>query len=101
MQLVFEHSLRIRLKSEAPDVYNGALHVANPSSFAQPPITANGTQDPTATDFAGSARRKMRDNSNLIGKINNLITSDLRNISDGRDFLTLCESCLTPSCTLH
>lgn len=29
---------------------------------------------------------------NLVGKINNLVTSDLDNITTGRDFLFICES---------
>lgn len=31
---------------------------------------------------------------NLLGKVNNLITSDLDNITQARDFLFLCESIL-------
>jgi hypothetical protein len=31
------------------------------------------------------------DSQNLVGKINNLVSSDLQNITEGRDFLIVCE----------
>ncbi|KAJ7489333.1 P-loop containing nucleoside triphosphate hydrolase protein [Mycena latifolia] len=58
-QLIFEHALRIRFKSEtaAPD----------PSK--------------------GDARP--RAGQNLVGKLNNLVTSDLQNITEAKDFMLL------------
>lgn len=64
-QLVFEHSLRVRVGNDATES-----------------VTAGtGGKGNTKT---GSA------NKNLIGKINNLVSSDLDNINGGRDFQFLC-----------
>jgi len=70
-QLVFEHSLRIRLKADVTD-------------------------DKSIADDSSSTKDvpKEKDGANLIGKINNLVTSDLNNITEGRDFLVVGE----PSC---
>ncbi|KAF9449128.1 multidrug resistance-associated ABC transporter [Macrolepiota fuliginosa MF-IS2] len=57
-QLIFEHSLRLRMKAEASD---------------RPDQPTN-----------GSTTRKA---DNLVGKINNLVTTDTTNIVDARDFL--------------
>ncbi|TFK52961.1 P-loop containing nucleoside triphosphate hydrolase protein [Heliocybe sulcata] len=57
--LVFEHSLRIRVKAESN---SGPGSTNNPASS---------------------------DNGHLLGNINNLVTSDLSNITDGRNFLLL------------
>ena len=37
-----------------------------------------------------SMRETEHNRSNLVGRINNLVTSDLEHISNGRDFLVLC-----------
>ncbi|KAF4617689.1 hypothetical protein D9613_006261 [Agrocybe pediades] len=71
-QLVFEHSLRIRLKAEVPDDNPGGADDADDAN--QGPKEAPGKEDHGA---------------NLIGKINNLVTSDLNNITEGRDFLVV------------
>ena len=77
--LVFDHALRIRLKSEGP---------------------ANISTNP-ATDTSGTAVETTEERENvagvvegedLIGKMNNLVTSDLDNITGGRDFLLICKS---------
>ena len=61
--LVFDHALRIRLKSET--------------------IESNSTAD------GAPAVEPKTSNANFVGKINNLVTSDLANISGGNDFLRL------------
>ncbi|KAJ6598427.1 P-loop containing nucleoside triphosphate hydrolase protein [Mycena vulgaris] len=58
-QLIFEHALRIRYKSETP---------ADPSKGTGPPPRAG---------------------QNLVGKLNNLVTSDLQNITEAKDFMLL------------
>ncbi|KAJ7233850.1 P-loop containing nucleoside triphosphate hydrolase protein [Mycena haematopus] len=58
-QLVFEHALRIRFKSEA------------------------------SIDASKSAGTTSRGNNHLIGKLNNLVTSDLQNITEAKDLMLL------------
>lgn len=64
-QLVFEHSLRIRMKAEPSD----------------------GTDKLSAAPGGGRPKA-----NNLIGKINNLVTTDMASISDARDPLMLGET---------
>ena len=59
MQLVFEHSLRIRMKAESSD------------------------SDSTAN------QNDTKNSKAMTGKINNLITTDVSNIGDGSDILEL------------
>jgi hypothetical protein len=69
IQLVFEHSLRVRLRAE----------------------TSNRPNSPnTANDAIGHDERRAKAD-NLIGKINNLVTTDTMNIVEARDFLMIGE----------
>ncbi|KAK0192591.1 hypothetical protein F5146DRAFT_1102469 [Armillaria mellea] len=68
-QLVFEHALRIRAKAETENT----------------PEEAN-------EDLQNSADAELGQHSegkNLIGRINNLVTTDLKNITDARGFVQL------------
>jgi len=56
------------------------------SSVAVGKHTAKGKQEDTASRTPRSSAE------NLVGKINNLVTTDLNNIVDGRDFLMICGS---------
>ena len=124
-QLVFEHSLRIRLKAEASNekieednlavivteddvsVTKGTFVDSNPgerasqSSQASTPISRNFSSDSRSTsngpvkgkdsstlknDTKSATKDKKK---NLIGKINNLVTTDLGNIIDGREFILI------------
>lgn len=58
-QLVFEHSLRIRMKAEVPE--------SSASTPDKPVINTN----------------------NLVGKINNLVSTDLQNITEARNILLI------------
>ena len=74
-QLVFEHSLRIRLTAEGSE---------------------KAVQEVRANDATSAAARLPKleakeGGENLIGKINNLVTTDVTNIVEARDFLFLCE----------
>ncbi|KDR82378.1 hypothetical protein GALMADRAFT_56800 [Galerina marginata CBS 339.88] len=107
IQLVFEHSLRIRLRAETSnDSAVQPTGSATLSSESDPdPSTADGASDDTdatantaVPDSAKKAEvkptspeREKEDaaGGNLIGKINNLVTTDLNNITDARDFLFL------------
>ncbi|KII86823.1 hypothetical protein PLICRDRAFT_700101 [Plicaturopsis crispa FD-325 SS-3] len=116
-QLVFEHALRIRLKAETPDSTSSAADapavitpdsssIANAStedgtgsgdetlrasSTSGLPAANKGKQTPagdsldTATDSAKVEEPVSTDN--IIGKINNLVSTDLQNLLESRDFL--------------
>jgi hypothetical protein len=131
-QLVFEHSLRIRLKAESSSENNDGIHEQETStstaigtpetaSIAESSATGStGDQDSVTTDAAISREpskdshstqspnasgkgnvtkpeedKKGKKNDNLIGKINNLVTTDLSNILESRDFLLLGEDNLS------
>jgi hypothetical protein len=70
--LVFEHSLRVRMKS------------------ALPGQESKGDDDTKGKGKKGANKTK---DDNLVGKITSHITSDLNNITAGRDFLFLRMSC--------
>ena len=68
-ELLFEHSLRIRVKYEA-------------SENRDKPHSGDGTGD-------GSDKQ-----SNFVGRLNNLVTSDLENVREGNYvWMQLCEEC--------
>ncbi|KAF8071880.1 hypothetical protein FPV67DRAFT_1779021 [Lyophyllum atratum] len=68
-QLVFEHSLRIHLKAETPSTSEAPRTLSKSSS--------DGVSNEQATA------------SNLVGKINNLASTDLGNIGEGSDWVLL------------
>ncbi|PPQ77073.1 hypothetical protein CVT25_014886, partial [Psilocybe cyanescens] len=117
-QLVFAHSLRIRLKAEAPEDASPvpAIENASPSDVlmteenddhsdedstiqaASHAASRDGTSTPgsvkgkTSENFEAQAKptvpkKHSGDAENLLGKINNLVTSDLDSIVDGGEFL--------------
>ncbi|KAE9385996.1 hypothetical protein BT96DRAFT_960666 [Gymnopus androsaceus JB14] len=120
-QLVFEHSLRIRVKAETSDP-NGTSTFSSPGTLTPDSASAmhEGTIDGSDTlhsvvrteiepsalhssssSVSSSKRKNQKDEqknedhslksdaSNLVGRINNLVTTDLENITEGRDFLFL------------
>ncbi|KAI6136946.1 hypothetical protein F5141DRAFT_1077700 [Pisolithus sp. B1] len=113
-QLVFEHALRIRIKAEVPDSDNGPTDstITTPDSASvsesatavegsregSPDEGQHSTNDTTTSMSKGKPQSKdklddtgggksVSSTENFVGKINNLITTDLGNITDGRDFL--------------
>lgn len=127
-QLVFEHSLRIRVKasttdnpgkSTAPTPDNASIKEDAPSTESSgSSATLHGTSDAVSINSrdancdvsttnqasssstevtqesasgqdASAAPAAQSDTSNLVGKINNLVTTDLGNIIDARDFLLI------------
>ncbi|KAI8982789.1 multidrug resistance-associated ABC transporter [Trametes punicea] len=119
-QLVFDHALRIRMKSETSESPSGsrattAVHTPDNASIAEPTsgerssgAGSNRSEDETVLPSTASTAsttlgKKNKDSkkddekqvrpgerpssSNLIGRINNLVTTDMGNIVDGRDFL--------------
>lgn len=131
-QLVFDHSLRIRMKSEtssSPSTSRAstAVHTPDNASIAEATdveqgspsrSNENGSEDETvhassASTTSATATKKGSDTKkteeklatagsgapagNLIGRINNLVTTDLNNLVDGRDFLFIGEA-FPPRC---
>ncbi len=117
-QLVFEHGLRIRVKAESPSsptatpattaegrsdstTPEGGLAAAisvvsknvgrrseptrgEPSTAPESSIVVKPKEDGPASD-----RSKQDGSKILVGKMNNLVTSDLDNLVDGKDLLML------------
>lgn len=104
-QLVFEHALRVRMKAESSDGDTTAVptpdnaSVANAesasgdlsrASLASEQLLTQGKS--VAQEFESQADASESNDSasgNLTGKINNLVTTDMGNITDARDFLLL------------
>ncbi|KAI4529011.1 P-loop containing nucleoside triphosphate hydrolase protein [Schizophyllum commune Loenen D] len=109
-QLVFEHALRIRMKAETPNSTPTVSKAPTPDngSVADQPAgsessgdetlhSASPTETTTTTTAVGGAKAKKgkgdkeeeghSSSEALVGKINNLVTTDLNNLVDGRDFL--------------
>lgn len=75
--LVFEQMLRIRVKAES---------------------------SPKVAEEAGGRPTQGNTSNNLYGKLNNLVSSDLANVTGGRDFLLVGESlsyCFGPVVTYY
>ena len=117
-QLVFEHALRIRMKSESSE---SPPSPSQPSTSATTPDTASVAESasghsPVETEVTGGASTTLASEAtpseadkasikgeekkpagekggNLVGKINNLVSTDLNNIIDGRDFLMIVVAC--------
>ncbi|KAF9475054.1 multidrug resistance-associated ABC transporter [Pholiota conissans] len=113
-QFVFEHSLRIRLKAEVSD--DAAKEDPAPMSIKTIPSVESAeaesvhaetetviavsleASETSAQGIKGNVKdvklevpgTKKGTSENLIGKINNLVTTDLENITEGLDFLSLC-----------
>ncbi|KZV91533.1 P-loop containing nucleoside triphosphate hydrolase protein [Exidia glandulosa HHB12029] len=90
-QLVFEHALRIRIKEETQTA-------VSESSTLVDGAVANGKQpvkniSDTTKGHAKSTTNAPRKADNLVGKINNLVTTDLNNIVEARDFLYIVIYC--------
>ncbi|KAF9466481.1 hypothetical protein BDZ94DRAFT_1280783 [Collybia nuda] len=85
-QLVFEHSLCIRLKAETPNEDSIKGIVPKNNLYAVP-------QEDDSESLTASAGQpsmvKCPVSSNLIGKINNLVTTDMANMREARDFMSI------------
>ncbi|KAL0577586.1 hypothetical protein V5O48_004384, partial [Marasmius crinis-equi] len=84
-QLILEHSLRIRVKAEVPE------SPASSRAPSPPPSTGNGggTNTQPEPPVAKYTEATTAQSANLVGKINNLITTDLENVVDSRDVFFL------------
>ncbi|KAF9015463.1 ATP-binding cassette transporter [Cyathus striatus] len=116
-QLIFEHSLRIRMKAETtselsdtvrstvseattPDSVSLSENQGDGSTSEEDTLHSHGATESTIVQAGSSSIKSASDDgkpqsspkshssaSNLVGKINNLATTDLGNIVDSRDFL--------------
>jgi hypothetical protein len=117
-QLVFEHALRIRMKSEPsespPSQSQPSTSVPTPDTASVVESTSGHSPDGTVvtegasttlvseatpsevdkSSIKGEERKPVGEKGgNLVGKINNLVSTDLNNIIDGRDFLMIAVAC--------
>jgi hypothetical protein len=130
-QLVFEHSLRIRMKEEVAgatervsegttvvgtpvpeaDTSLGEGNISNGTTAGPAPSTSTSTSPSTqlkgkdkakkdtsvapsvTPSTTASAKDKDNKQGNLVGKINNFISTDLGNITSARDFLFMVWYC--------
>jgi hypothetical protein len=114
-QLVFNHALRIRVKAELPEgaeaspidtlvtEVEGSNTAGNGTTLAQSNfssesmIDSNKGKQKARTSDAGDnpalhkTLHRERTADNLVGKINNLVTTDLGIIMGTGDFLLFCE----------
>lgn len=106
-ELIFEHALRIRMKAQEPP----AISISTPTTAAGTPDNASGgdenmpgssTTIADETNVASSStkgkgmsppveNKKPDEDSgnsteNLTGKLNNLVSTDIQNVVEGRDF---------------
>jgi hypothetical protein len=118
-QLIFEHALRIRVKAESPSSTRTTPAVTPETRSEMPtpdnvsvaddnaPETAGGSgeengQSTTSSGIKGKQKEEFPSGlisdddsedpgkaSNLVGKMNNLVSTDLENIVEGRDVLLL------------
>ncbi|CAE6467389.1 unnamed protein product [Rhizoctonia solani] len=94
-QILFEHSLRIRMIAGVANKAAGTSDVASERTVTEGGESTVVTGEPTTavpdTSSASTKGEKQADDeaSNLIGKINNLMSTDLGNIVEGRDFIFL------------
>ena len=122
-QLVFEHALRIRVKAEISfpptAILESRSEATTPGSGSAVDISVvsedagrgrqeNPSEQSTSTTTGTNGKRKeeaprsdsgMDGNeecasNNLVGKMNNLVSTDLENLVTGRDILLLCLSSL-------
>jgi hypothetical protein len=76
-ELIFEHALRVRVRAHTPDSESpspSSSTTLTPTTASTEPQTAPGTQQGSAVDPA---------------QISNLVTTDLRNVTNMSDFLML------------
>ena len=108
-QLVFEHSLRIRFKAEGskenspsstsptvtPETQSVEGSTTLEDSDARSDITASSTKGKAKADSSSATKsaaakdekKEEKKKDNLVGKINTLVTVDLENVVNAKDFL--------------
>ncbi|KAI0728488.1 hypothetical protein C8Q72DRAFT_917712, partial [Fomitopsis betulina] len=100
-QLVFEHALRIQMKADTaetkpmPSTPGKGPEVASPAEptteehDAVAPVTGVEEAEIASTEDDDTLQGSPGGASNLVGRINNLVTTDLQMLENGRDFIAL------------
>jgi len=83
IQLVFEHSLRIRFKAEESKEDGPSESQSVEGSTI---LEGSDTRSDTTSSTKGEAKTEKK-GDNLIGRINTLVTVDLDNVVGAKDFL--------------
>lgn len=113
-QLMFEHALRVRMKAETSETNSApatpgktpdVVSLAEPTTVEHPALASaeveageeavlreSDTLQPAAAKQEGSKQESSGGASNLVGRINNLVTTDMQTIDNGRDFIFVCKS---------
>ncbi|KAF7353584.1 ATP-binding cassette transporter [Mycena sanguinolenta] len=91
-ELIFEHALRVRVKAQNVDADADATPTASGSGSTDGASSADGTA--SSTKKAGKTAPKKEKDENAqtainVGQISNLVTTDLRNVTNMADFLQL------------
>ncbi|KAL1697496.1 P-loop containing nucleoside triphosphate hydrolase protein [Schizophyllum commune] len=102
VQLLYEHALRIRMKAEtptsapsrapsppAPDSPEDGADTASVSSSENTQTSTTVVQSASSTKDKKAAEETQSSSQHLVGKINNLVTTDLANVTLARDFIIL------------
>ncbi|KAF7965838.1 hypothetical protein HWV62_41236 [Athelia sp. TMB] len=86
-QLVFEHALRVRMKTESDHGGTTAVPTPDTASLAG----TDGPETAKSAPASGNTSPESQTSSDgeLTGKITTLVTADLGNITDARNFLSL------------
>ncbi|KAI5825519.1 hypothetical protein K523DRAFT_323377 [Schizophyllum commune Tattone D] len=102
VQLLYEHALRIRMKAEtptsapsrapsppAPDSPEDGADTASVSSSENTQTSTTVVQSAASTKDKKATEETQSSSQHLVGKINNLVTTDLANVTLARDFIIL------------
>ncbi|KAJ7919496.1 hypothetical protein B0H13DRAFT_2430321 [Mycena leptocephala] len=101
-ELIFEHALRVRVKAQNPDAdfaedvpasddassTDGTLNATDENSDTSSE-TAQGAASTTSKDPKHPSSAQAASSSVDVGRISNLVTTDLRNVTNMSDFLLL------------
>ena len=115
-QLIFEHALRVRMKAETAETKSApptpgktpdVVSLAEPATAEHPALASAEAEMGEAAVLRDSAalqspapkeetskQESSGGASNLVGRINNLVTTDMQTIESGRDFIFVCEHSL-------
>ncbi|KAJ7211367.1 hypothetical protein GGX14DRAFT_534690 [Mycena pura] len=96
-ELIFEHALRVRVKADNAEADDGPKDTASDDGTLNPTDvqsdasseTAQGTPSTTSKDPKGGGDSATGSSSVDVGKISNLVTTDLRNMTNMSDFLLI------------
>ena len=89
-QLVFEHALRVRMKAGSD--HGGTTAVPTPDTASLAGTDRPETAKSAPADGNASLEAQGSPDEELTGRITTLVTADLGNITDARNFLSLGES---------